>query len=163
MWKFIFENRIVHMRKMKVKVAQACSTLCDLMGYTVWILQAGILKWVVFPFSRGSSQFRAQTQVSHVAGRFFTSWATRESPTHPLWYSNWHLVITQDSWSRKWQPTPVFLPGKFPRTEEPGRLQFMGLQRVRHNWRTKHHLSRYAGLYYWAGLQILGREPQWIS
>ena len=29
----------------------------------------------------------------------------------------------------KWQPTPVFLPGKIPRTEEPGRLQSIGLQR----------------------------------
>ena len=34
-------------------------------------------------------------------------------------------------WRRKWQPTPVFW---IPWTEEPGRLQFMGLQRVRHNW-----------------------------
>ena len=37
------------------------------------ILQARILEWVVFPFSRGSSQSRDQTQVSHIAGRFFTS------------------------------------------------------------------------------------------
>ena len=31
------------------------------------------------------------------------------------------------------QPTPVFLPGEFPWTEEPGRLQSIGLQRVRHD------------------------------
>ena len=31
---------------------------------------------------------------------------------------------------RAWQPTPVFLPGKSPWTEEPGGLQSMGLQRV---------------------------------
>ena len=43
------------------------------------ILQARILKWVAFPFSRGSSQTRDRTQVSHIAGRFFTSWATREA------------------------------------------------------------------------------------
>ena len=43
------------------------------------ILQARILEWVVIPFPRGSSQPRDQTQVSHVAGRFFTSWATREA------------------------------------------------------------------------------------
>ena len=36
-------------------------------------------------------------------------------------------------WSKKWQPTPVFLPREFPWTEEPGRLQSMGLQRVRHD------------------------------
>ena len=42
------------------------------------ILQARILEWVAFPFSRGSSQPRDWTQVSHIAGGFFTSWATRE-------------------------------------------------------------------------------------
>ena len=40
------------------------------------ILQARILAWVAFPFSRGSSQPRDQTQVSLIAGRFFTRWAT---------------------------------------------------------------------------------------
>ena len=41
----------------KVKVAQSCPTLCDLMDYTVHrILQPRILEWVAFPFSRGSSQ-----------------------------------------------------------------------------------------------------------
>ena len=50
------------------------------MDYTVHgILQARILEWVAFPFSRGSSQPRDQIQVSHIAGRFFTSWATREA------------------------------------------------------------------------------------
>ena len=50
------------------------------MDYTVHgILQARILEWVAFPFSRGSSQPRDRTQVSHIAGEFFTSWATREA------------------------------------------------------------------------------------
>ena len=35
-------------------------------------------------------------------------------------------------WRRKWPPTPVFLPRK-SQIEETGRLQSMGLQRVRHN------------------------------
>ena len=66
---------------MCVKVTQSCLTLCDLMAYTVHgILQARILEWVAFSFSRGSSQPRDRTQVSHIAGRFFTSWATREAP-----------------------------------------------------------------------------------
>ena len=39
------------------------------------ILQARTLEWVVFPFSRGSSQPRDWTQVSRIAGGFFTSWA----------------------------------------------------------------------------------------
>ena len=37
-------------------------------------------------------------------------------------------------WRRAWQPTPVFLPGESPWTEEPGGLQSIGLQRVRHIW-----------------------------
>ena len=57
-----------------VKVAQLCPTLCNSMDYTVCgILQASILEWVAFPFSRGSSQPRDQTPVSHTAGGFFTS------------------------------------------------------------------------------------------
>ena len=47
--------------------------------YTVHgIFYARMVEWAAFPFSRGSSQSRDQTQVSHIAGRFFTSWATRE-------------------------------------------------------------------------------------
>ena len=64
----------------KVKVAQSCLTLWDPMDYTVHeILQARILAWVAFASSRGSSQSRDRTQVSSIAGGFFTSWATREA------------------------------------------------------------------------------------
>ena len=62
----------------RTEVAQSCPTLSDPMdcrppGSSVHgILQARILEWVAIPFSRGSSQPRNQTQVSHVAGRFFT-------------------------------------------------------------------------------------------
>ena len=57
-----------------MKVAQSCPTLCNPMDYTVHeILQARILEWVVFPFSRGSSQPRDQTQVSCFTGELFTS------------------------------------------------------------------------------------------
>ena len=64
----------------EMKVAQLCLTLCDPMDYSVHgILQARIPEWVAFLFSRGSSQYRDRTQVSCIAGRFFTSWATREA------------------------------------------------------------------------------------
>ena len=63
-----------------VKVAQSCLTLCSPTDYTVHgILQARILEWVVFPFSRGSSQPRDPTQVSCIAGSRFNLWATREA------------------------------------------------------------------------------------
>ena len=58
----------------KVKVAQSCPTLCDPMDHTDHgTLQARILEWIAFPFSRRSFQPRARTQVSRIAGRFFTS------------------------------------------------------------------------------------------
>ena len=67
------------------EVAQSSPTLCDpvdcsLPGSSVHgILQARILEWVAISFPRGSSQPRDWTQVSHIAGRRFTLWATREA------------------------------------------------------------------------------------
>ena len=67
-------------------VTQSCLTLCDTMdcspsGSSVHgILQAKILEWIAMPFPRGSFCPRNRTQVSHIAGRFFTVWATREAP-----------------------------------------------------------------------------------
>ena len=59
--------------KVKGEVAQSCPTLCDPLDYTVHgILQARVLEWVVFRFSRRSSQPRDCTHVFHIAGRFFT-------------------------------------------------------------------------------------------
>ena len=65
---------------LKVNITQSCLTLCDPIYCTVHgILQARILEWVAFPFSRGSSYPRDRTQVSCIAGRFYTIWATREA------------------------------------------------------------------------------------
>ena len=57
------------------------------------ILQARILEWVAISFSRGSSQPRDRTWVSHIAGRRFNLWATREAP---LEYISQYFTI-------KWQ------------------------------------------------------------
>ena len=48
------------------------------------IFQARVLEWVAISFSRGSSWSRDRTWVSHIVGRHFTVWATREI----LWKSN---------------------------------------------------------------------------
>ena len=45
------------------------------------ILEARILEWFAMPPSRVSLQPRDRTQVSHIAGRFFTVWATSEPIT----------------------------------------------------------------------------------
>ena len=68
-----------------VWVIQLCPTLCHPMdsrlpGFSVHgILQSRILEWVPGSFPRGSSRPRDQTQVSHIAGRFFTIWTIREA------------------------------------------------------------------------------------
>ena len=93
----------------EVKVAQSCLTLCDPMDYTVHrLLQVRILQWVAFPFSRGSSQLRDWTQVCYTAGRFFTSWATRETTITETTFG-WILlelvaenILTQNLFSWKW-------------------------------------------------------------
>ena len=67
------------------EVAQSCSTLCDPMDCSLsdssvhGIFQARVLEWIAISFSRGSSRPRNQTRVSHIAGRRFTIWATREA------------------------------------------------------------------------------------
>ena len=61
------------------------SDSCDLVDCTPpgssihGILQARILEWVAVSFSRGSFWPWNQTQVSCIAGRFFTHWATQEA------------------------------------------------------------------------------------
>ena len=64
---------------LKVKVAQSCPTLCDPMDCILHgILQARKLEWVAVPCSRGSSRLRNWTEVSCIAGGFFTSWAATQ-------------------------------------------------------------------------------------
>ena len=87
-----------------VKVAQLSPTLCDPMdcsppGSSVHgILQARVLEWVAMPFSRGSSQLRDRTQVSCIAGDFFTVWAAREA-CQVLEKSSVLTPIYGDSWN----------------------------------------------------------------
>ena len=71
--------------QVKSEVTQSCLTLCDPMdcslpGLSVpGIFQARVLEWVAVSFSRGSSQPRDWTRVSHIGGRCFNLWATREA------------------------------------------------------------------------------------
>ena len=127
---------------MMMCVVQSCPTLCGLMdcspvGFSVHgILQARVLEWVATPFSRGSSWFddkyvenleKAMAPYSStlawkipwteepgglqsmVSRRVGLAWATSLS------------LFTFMRWRRKWQPTPVFLPG-----ESQGRGSLVG-------------------------------------
>ena len=51
------------------------------------------------------------------------------------WFNAW---VGKLPWRRAWQPSPVFLPGESPWTEESSGLQSVGWQRVEHDWVTNH-------------------------
>ena len=97
-----------------VKVAQSCLTLCNPMDCIVHgILHAIILEWVAFPFSRGSCQPRDRTQVSCIAGRFFTIRATREAQGY--WDSwNWQEDREDLEIGRQWGGSGGWRQGQEP-------------------------------------------------
>ena len=72
-----------HKRELKAwkerKVAQSCPTLRLPGSYIHGIFQARVLEWVAISFSRGSSRLRDRAQVSRIADRRFTIWATRQA------------------------------------------------------------------------------------
>ena len=110
----ILQARILEWVKWS-EAAQSCPTLwdpmdCSLPGSSVHgIFQAIVLEWIAISFSRGSSQPRDRTQVSHFAGRFFTSWATREAP---LWCRDWDLGKDRYH-SKNWSSSPEGKKGNF--------------------------------------------------
>ena len=93
------------------EVAQSCPTLCDpidcsLPGSSIYgIFQARVLEWVAISFSRGSSRPRNWIWVSHIVGRHFTVWATREVSVCPIVKVNGKL---QQAKMAEWLRTQTF-------------------------------------------------------
>ena len=105
---------------------------CSLPGSSIHgIFQARVLEWVAISFSRGSSWPRDRPQVSRIAGRHFTVWATREEHIYKTQailgfpggsdgkgsaYNAGELDLIPGSgkipWRREWLCTPVFWPGE---------------------------------------------------
>ena len=87
-----------------------CKLLSHVQLFVHGILQARILEWIAFPFPRRSSQPRDRTQVSHIAGSFFTSWAIREKTLMMEkiegkkrgWQRIWSLDGITDSMDMSW-------------------------------------------------------------
>ena len=79
------------------------STAAHQAPLSMGILQARILEWISYPFSRGSSQPRDWTQVSCIAGRFFTPWVTREDLGHNSYARKWkslsHVRLFTTPWT----------------------------------------------------------------
>ena len=140
-------------------VVQSYLTLCDPIDCSPpdssvqGILQARILEWVVIPFSRGSSWPKEWTQVSCIAGRFFTVRATQKGPcTSPqpvnLWTQehtdrgrgSWVLILPLQTPSvileKAMAPHSSTLAWRIPWMGEHGRLKSMGSLRLGHDWAT---------------------------
>ena len=102
------------------EVTQSCPTLCDPIDYSPQgssvhgIFKARVLEWVAISFSRGSSRLRDQTQISRVAGRHFTVWATREAKKKKKLFlnlfSNWRLWHTAEN--STWFRLKNYFPSK---------------------------------------------------
>ena len=83
--KLTYKDKIIYLCVLVTQLYPTLSDLtdCNLPGSSVHgILQARILEWAAIPFSRESSPPRDQTQISCIAGRFFTVWDTREAPIY---------------------------------------------------------------------------------
>ena len=130
-------------------------SLCNPKDYTVHeILQAKILGWVAFPFSSGSSQPRDQTQVSHIAGRFFTSWATREAQEH---WSGQPIASPADLPDPGIEPVPPALQVDSLPTELSGKPIFsfslwviliFFIKPIFHCWNKPHSVKLYSYILY---------------
>ena len=87
----------------------------------------------IFPFCRHFSGCPSNAEraspVAPMVKNLPAVWEPQETPVRSLGQ--------EDPWRRKWQPTPVFSPGEYPWTEEPGGLQSMGQQRVGHDLETE--------------------------
>ena len=71
--------------------------LCNPMDCSPWNSPGQNTGVIAFPFSRGSSQLRDETQIYHIASRFFTNWAIREDQA---WYEGLCEKVEQNLSSR---------------------------------------------------------------
>ena len=119
---------------MCVLVTQWCLILCDLMDCSLpgcsvhGLLQARLLEWVAFPFSRGFPRPRDQTL------DFF--WQYRMIQPIDLGCRSSRNTCVAVVGRRQWHPTPVLLPGKSHGWRSLEGWRSMGSLSVGHDWAT---------------------------
>ena len=149
---------------------------CSLSGSSVHgILQARILEWVAMPFFRGSSRPRDWTQVSWIAGRFFTIWASRK----PIHMPSVQFSSVTQSCLTLFDPTDCSTPG-FPVHHQLPEFTQTHVHWVCHAIQPSHPLSspsppafnvsQHQGLFQWISsshqvakvLELQHQSFQWI-
>ena len=107
---------------------------CSPPGFSVHgMFQTRRLEWVALSFSRGSSQRRDRTCVSCIAGRLFTTWATREAPSSQeccllvCWLVWWLAEPFGTSYASMRTHTPLLgTPGSLAEGSQPFRRWLEG-------------------------------------
>ena len=93
--------------------------------------------WVAFPLSRRSSQLKDWTQVSHIAGGFFTSWATRELVTLVQLLSHVQIFVTpMETIARILEWVAISFSRGPSRPMDQIRVSWTG-RRILYNWATR--------------------------
>ena len=114
-----------------VKVAQSCPTLCNPMDYTVHgILQARILEWVAFPFSRVSSQTQWNSGFPHCR-QILYQLSHQGSPRILEWVA--YPFSSGSSWPRNWAGSPALQADSLP-AEPPGKPIYVVKQILNLKW-----------------------------
>ena len=124
------ENRNKWLR-VEVKVTQLCTTLCDPMDYTVHgILQASVLEWVDFPFSKGSSQPRNWTQGSHGWRNLVRLLSMGSQRVRHHWVTSLTPALQADSLSTDYHGSPE---GGRVELKRPIRTKFLYFPKTLHH------------------------------
>ena len=89
-----------------------------------YIIPLGTMLYVNYSFPGGSSGKEPTCQCRRHKRHGFSLW------------------VGKISWRRAWQPTPEFLLGESPWTEEPGGVQYIGSHRVWHDWSNLAHMLK---------------------
>ena len=98
-----------------------------------------IFNWKIIALQCCVHLYRATTWISSKYTYYLAALVARLVKNPPAMQKTLvPLLDPKVPWRRTWQPTPIFLPGESPWTEESGELQSMRSQRVGHNSRTKH-------------------------
>ena len=116
------------------------SEICSVVSDSLWIhgntvhgiLQARILEWVAFSFSRGSSKPRDWTQAFRIAGRLFTNWATRKTP-NPIFSAIKLKILKCSKKEKNCNYSYIF---KYRKSEENRLIEFVNL--ANHQWRDEY-------------------------
>ena len=96
-------------------------------------------QWVLVSFQVRAyliNTFLTLTQDSHST---FVGWRSQRRRYKRYGFDPW---VGKIPWRRVWQPTPVFLSGQSPWTEEPGGLQSTGSHRAGHDWSNLAHMHK---------------------